>query len=94
VLNKNWKICRIWCNRYNWTGQIFSYLSKASFTKGSTVVEFQQNEDGKYFIGHPSFLLAKFYRLIPQNETEFLVYNQSYQTTTALVFNKYRQKYI
>ena len=58
------------------------------FDKGVTIAEFRQNEQKKFFIGHPSFLLPRYYRLIPQSKSEFLVYNHILQTSSKIVFNK------
>jgi hypothetical protein len=57
------------------------------FDKGMTIAEFRQNEQKKFFIGHPSFLLPRYYRLIPQSNSEFLINNKLLQTNTKLRFS-------
>nr|MBA2328915.1 beta-lactamase family protein [Flavisolibacter sp.] len=57
------------------------------FEKGTTIVEIRQNEQKKFFVGHPSLLLPRYYRLIPQSKTEFLIHNHSLQTSTKIILN-------
>lgn len=57
------------------------------FERGTTIVQYRQNENKKFYIGFPAFLLPRYYRLIPQSKSEFVVYNHALKTSTPVNFS-------
>jgi CubicO group peptidase (beta-lactamase class C family) len=57
------------------------------FERGTTIVVYRQNEKKQFFIGTSTTLLPRHYRLIPQSNTEFVVYNHALQTSTPVNFS-------
>ena len=57
------------------------------FERGATIIQYRQNENKKFYIGFPAFLLPRYYRFIPQSKTEFVVYNYTLKTNTPIIFN-------
>jgi CubicO group peptidase (beta-lactamase class C family) len=57
------------------------------FERGRTIVQFRQNEKKQFNIGTNAYLLPRFYRLVPQSKTEFVIYNYTLQTTTPVKFS-------
>jgi hypothetical protein len=57
------------------------------FERGTPIVQFRQNEQKKFFIGTSNSILPRYYRLIPQSKTAFLVYNHPLQTVTPVSFS-------
>lgn len=58
-----------------------------AFERGTTIVQYRQNENKKFYIGFPAFLLPRYYRLIPQSKSEFVVYNHALKTSTPVNFS-------
>jgi CubicO group peptidase (beta-lactamase class C family) len=57
------------------------------FELGTTIVQYRQNENKKFYIGFPAFLFPRYYRLIPQSKSEFVVYNHALKTSTQVDFS-------
>jgi hypothetical protein len=57
------------------------------FERGTTTVQFRQNEKKQFYIGTNAYLLPRYYRLVPQSKTEFLIYNYTLQTNTPVKFS-------
>src|SRR5262249_27556522 len=67
--------------------EIFITYVLLRFERGTTVVQFRQNADKKFYIGTAVSLFPRYYRLIPKSKTEFVVYNNSLQTNTPIKFS-------
>ena len=57
------------------------------FERGTTTVQFRQNEKKQFYIGTNAYLLPRYYRLVPQSKTEFVIYNYTIQTNTPVKFS-------
>ncbi len=57
------------------------------FERGREILNFQQNPEGRFFIGYNStYLLPGYYQLVPLSKTEFAAYNFMLQTSSRIRF--------
>ena len=57
------------------------------FERGREILNFQQNLEGRFFIGYNStYLLPGYYQLVPLSKTEFVAYNFMLQTSSRIRF--------
>ncbi len=57
------------------------------FERGREILNFQQNSEGRFFIGYNStYLLPGYYQLVPLSKTEFAAYNFMFQTESRARF--------
>lgn len=57
------------------------------FERGREILNFQQNPEGRFFIGYNStYLLPGYYQLVPLSKTEFAAYNFMLQTSSNIHF--------
>jgi hypothetical protein len=57
------------------------------FERGREILNFQQNPEGRFFIGYNStYLLPAYYQLVPLSKTEFAAYNFMLQTSSPIRF--------